>query len=195
MADEYQRSDEGGPYRLLGLRNRNQAFNPQTRPNLYYPLYVDPGTGRVPPPVQTSSRWRSVRMLRTARRLAGPGRDRVSADNALLVAERSGAEWRVSRKDYLYGADGAVAKTLVKSMWLEAEFSNDYGRKAVKDLFGEAIMDFPKSPQFMKRIIDIAAGQRQPHPRLLCWQFIHGARGDAGQRGGRGPLPLRDGSA
>lgn len=160
MADEYQRSDEGGPYRLLGLRNRNQAFNPQTRPNLYYPLYVDPGTGRVsssrsdeftvevrpdaPDGTQTCWTW---------------GRDRVRTDNALLVAERSGADWRVFRKDYLYGADGAVAKTLVKSMWLDAEFSNDYGRKAVKDLFGEAVMDFPKSPQFMKRIIDIAAGQ------------------------------------
>jgi adenine-specific DNA-methyltransferase len=36
MVDEYNREDEQGKYRPIGLRNRNQAFNPQTRPNLYY---------------------------------------------------------------------------------------------------------------------------------------------------------------
>lgn len=160
MADEYQRSDAGGPYRLLGLRNRNQAFNPQTRPNLYFPLYVEPSTGRVsadrtaeydvevlpdaPDGTQTCWTW---------------GRDRVVRDNALLTAEMTGTEWRIFRKDYLYGTDGEVAKTLVKSVWLDREFTNDYGRKAVKDLFGDAVMDFPKSPQLMKRLLDIATGQ------------------------------------
>lgn len=42
MVDEYNKEDERGKYRLIGLRNRNQAFNPITRPNLYYPLYVNP---------------------------------------------------------------------------------------------------------------------------------------------------------
>ena len=45
MADEYQRSDERGRHRLLGLRNRNQAFNPQTRLNLF--PFVALSTGRV----------------------------------------------------------------------------------------------------------------------------------------------------
>jgi adenine-specific DNA-methyltransferase len=143
MADEYQRSDERGPFRLLGLRNRNQAFNPQTRPNLYYPLYVSPSNGRVstvkgpefsievypdaPDGTQTCWTW---------------GRERVATDNALLVAEMTGDQWRIHRRDYLYGDDGEVAKTLVKSIWLDAEFSNDYGRKAVKELFGQAVMAF-----------------------------------------------------
>ena len=38
MVDEYNKEDENGKYRAIGLRNRNQAFNPITRPNLYYPL-------------------------------------------------------------------------------------------------------------------------------------------------------------
>lgn len=159
MADEYQRSDEGGPFRLLGLRNRNQAFNPQTRPNLYYPLYVSPESGGVsttsggeftveiypdaPDGTQTCWTW---------------GRERVINDNDLLLAEKSGVEWRIHRKDYLYGDNGQIAKTLVKSLWLEPEFSNDYGRKAVKDLFGRAVMDFPKSLQLMRRLIEIGCG-------------------------------------
>jgi len=158
MADEYQRSDERGLYRLLGLRNRNQAFNPTTRPNLYYPLYVSNADGRVsatrdsrfvdevypdaPDGTQTCWTW---------------GKDRVAADNDLLVAERTGDEWRVFRKDYLYAADGEVAKTLVKSAWLDPEFNNDYGRKAVKEVFNAPVMDFPKSPFLIKRLIDIGA--------------------------------------
>jgi len=39
MIEEYNKTDEQGSFRLLGLRNRNQAFNPTTRPKLYYPLY------------------------------------------------------------------------------------------------------------------------------------------------------------
>ncbi|SQI28566.1 putative methyltransferase [Rhodococcus coprophilus] len=171
MADEYQRSDDGGPFRLLGLRNRNQAFNPQTRPNLYFPLYVEPSTGRVsteltaefhvevfpdaPDGTQTCWTW---------------GRERILRDNALLTAETTGAEWRIFRKDYLYGVDGKVAKTLVKSVWLDGEFTNDYGRKAVKDLFGGAVMDFPKSPQLMKRLLEIAAG-----PECIILDFFAGS--------------------
>lgn len=158
MAEEYQRSDDRGPYRLLGLRNRNQAFNPNTRPNLYYPLYVSESDGRVsatrdsrfvaevhpdaPDGTQTCWTW---------------GRQRVAADNDLLTAERAGDEWRVFRKDYLYGADGETAKTLVKSAWLDPEFSNDYGRKAVKEQFNAPVMDFPKSPFLIKRLIEIGA--------------------------------------
>ena len=44
MIEEYKHSDKFGKFRLLGLRNRNQAFNPTTRPDLYYPLYVNPYT-------------------------------------------------------------------------------------------------------------------------------------------------------
>lgn len=47
MLEEYNKEDENGKYRLIGLRNRNQAFNPTTRPSLYYPLYVNPNNGNV----------------------------------------------------------------------------------------------------------------------------------------------------
>ena len=159
MADEYDRSDSRGKFRLLGLRNRNQAFNPDTRPNLYYPLYVAPKDGSVscradavfsdevwpdaPDGTKTCWTW---------------GKDRVTADGDLLTAEKTNGEWRIYRKDYLHGADGAVAKTLVKSLWLEPEFNNDQGRRVIKELFGSAVMDFPKSTDLLMRIVEIACG-------------------------------------
>jgi adenine-specific DNA-methyltransferase len=154
MIEEYNREDEKGKYRLLGLRNRNQAFNPETRPNLYYPLYVNQSNGCVsissdgvytdevwpdtPDGVKTCWTW---------------GKEKVVVENKFLIAEKSGAEWRVYRKDYLVGDSGALATTLVKSLWTDKEISNDVGRKAIKDLFDNSVMDFPKSPELLKILL------------------------------------------
>ena len=157
MIEEYDHSDSHGPYRLIGLRNRNQAFNPITRPTLYYPLFVSSKTGDVslrpgepfdvkvypdaPNGTQTCWTW---------------SREKVASNHDLLTATSSTAGWRIYRKDYLYNSDGNAAKTLVKSVWLDKEFSNDSGRRSIKELFGEAVMDFPKSTALMSRIIEIA---------------------------------------
>lgn len=160
MLEEYDKEDQRGKYRELGLRNRNQAFNPITRPNLYFPLYVEPSTGRVsrkktpqftaevlpitPDGVKTCWTW---------------GREKIDADNDLLTASAmSDGSWRVFRKDYLNGEDGEVASTLAKSIWLDKEFNNDYGRKSIKELLGVPVMDFPKSPFLIQRIVSIASG-------------------------------------
>ena len=158
MVDEYNKKDDRGPYRLLGLRNRNQSFNPVTRPKLYYPLYVNEGTGEVslnksglyaaevwpdaPDGTKTCWTW---------------GKEKVAKEGSLLCAERTGDEWRIYRKDYLHGDDGEVARTLVKSLWTDKEITNDYGRKAIKDLFGAAIMDFPKSPDLMAKLVKMGS--------------------------------------
>lgn len=157
MVDEYNLNDpQKGKYRLLGLRNRNQAFNPITRPNLYFPLFVDPLTKKVssiqneiftdivypdtPEGVKTCWTW---------------GKDKIIKENDLLCAEKTGNEWRIYRKDYLIKSDGEMATTLPKSIWTDAELNNDYGKRAIKELFDKNIMDFPKSPEFIKKIISI----------------------------------------
>jgi adenine-specific DNA-methyltransferase len=159
MADEYNRNDSDGAFRLLGLRNRNQAFNPTTRPNLYYPLYVCPKNGLIslindelftdevwpdtPDGIKTCWTW---------------GREKVSKEGSLLLAEKSGGEWRIFRKDYL-NKNGEVTKTMAKSLWAEKEITNDYGRSSVKDLFGKAVMDFPKSPALLERLVKIGSNE------------------------------------
>lgn len=156
MVDEYNREDERGKYRLLGLRNRNQSFNPTTRPKLYYPLFVNPKDGSVslirddtftdevwpdaPDGTKTCWTW---------------GKEKVTNESILLTAEKTADEWRIYRKDYLVGADGELAKTLVKSVWMTKEITNDQGRKVIKDLFGSAVMDFPKSTELLKTLIQI----------------------------------------
>lgn len=158
MVDEYNKEDERGKYRLIGLRNRNQAFNPITRPNLYYPLYVNPSNKKVstkadseftdevwpdtPDGIKTCWTWMSKK---------------VDEENNLITAELSRGEWRIFRKDYLISEDGKAATTLIKSIWTENIINNDYGKKSIKELFGSNVMSFPKPPELIKRMIAIGS--------------------------------------
>lgn len=175
MVDEYDKKDEKGQYRLLGLRNRNQAFNPTTRPKLYYPLYVDKETSAVslgkdanfqievwpdaPNGVKTCWTW---------------GKEKVLKEGSLLCAQPTGDEWRIYRKDYLHGENGEVATTLVKSLWIDKEITNDYGRKAIKDLFGSSVMDFPKSTELIAKLVKIGS-----HPNSIVMDFFSGSSSTA----------------
>ena len=160
MVDEYNKTDERGAYRLIGLRNRNQAFNPVTRPNLYYPLYVNPCT-RAVSTVKTDSFTDEVFPdtpdgIKTCWTRM---KKKVESENNLITAERTGSEWRIYRKDYLISEDGTTATTLVKSLWTENTINNDYGKKAIKELFGANVMSFPKPPELIKRMASIGSHQ------------------------------------
>lgn len=159
MLAEYDKEDQHGKYRELGLRNRNRAFTPRTRPNLFFPLFVDPKTGRV-------SLERDELYTDEVLPIASDGvetcwtwsREKVSIDKSILVASRvDDGSWRVFRKDYLEDEESGVATTLVKSLWLDKQFNNDYGRKSVKELFGSPVLEFPKSPFLIQRIVSIGS--------------------------------------
>lgn len=171
MVDEYDKEDSRGKYRTIGLRNRNQSFNPSTRPNLYYPLFVNPKDGSVsvegseshsikvypdaPDGTQTCWTWM---------------KSKVASERDLIIAEKTSGGWRIFRKDYLLSDDGTMATTLVKSLWADNTINNDYGKKAIKDLFGANIMSFPKSPDLIKKLLLIGS-----HKDSLVVDFFSGS--------------------
>jgi adenine-specific DNA-methyltransferase len=173
MLDEYNRDDEdgNGPYRLIGLRNRNQAFNPDTRPKLYYPLFVNPANGKVSPrkdgehtvevlpetpdEVKTCWTW---------------NKSKVENENDLILAEKSNDGWRIFRKDFLINEDGLATKTLPKSIWIDKEINNDYGKQSIKDLFDKNIMSFPKSPFLLQKLLKFGS-----HKDSLVLDFFSGS--------------------
>ena len=158
MLSEYNRKDQKGSYRPIGLRNRNQNFNPTTRPNLYFSLWIDPETGKV-------STVKSESYCVERLPLAGDGsptcwtwsKDKIDNENDYLFAEETSDGWRVYRKDYL--DEGTAAYTMAKSLQIDGEFNNDYGKKRIKELFGSNVMSFPKSPFLMERIVEIGSNQ------------------------------------
>jgi adenine-specific DNA-methyltransferase len=155
MESEYNRKDENGPYRILGLRNRNQSFNPQTRPKLYYPLYVNPVDSSVSLSMDNSFTKEVLPITSEGIMTCWTwGKEKVKKENHLLIGSIVNGEWQVFRKDYLYDAEGKKALTLIKSLWTDKEINNDYGKKSIKTLFGNNVMDFPKSPEFIYKLIE-----------------------------------------
>nr|WP_236579202.1 site-specific DNA-methyltransferase [Hydrogenimonas urashimensis] len=159
MIEEYNRKDNRGKYRILGLRNRNQSFNPTTRPNLYFPLYVNPKTHEIS--LEKSKDFTDEVWPDTTDGIKTCwtwGKEKIIAENDLLIAEKIGSEWRVYRKDYLYDKSGNSATTLPKSLWIDKEINNDYGKKSIKELMGKTVMDFPKSVILIKKLIETGSG-------------------------------------
>lgn len=160
MVTDYDKNDGRGQYREIGLRNRNPAFNRKTRPKLFYPLFIDPDSGRV-----ALKKTKAFSVEVTPKNSKGEdscwtwGKDKILKDGEILGARKTrGGSWRVFRKDYLISEDGSTATTLPKALWTDKELNNDYGKKAIQDLFdGENLFDFPKSPALIEKLVLIGS--------------------------------------
>lgn len=154
---EYKDHDEKGIFRLLELRNRNPVFNRANRPNLFFPFFSGPEGGSVT--LEPDSDHTIEIYPRNSRGEDGCwtwSKAKAQAQRDKLVARRvrTGA-WRVFRKDYLHGEDGAVATTKAKSIWIDKEINNENGKELVGHLFGKAVFDFPKPVALIEHCVEI----------------------------------------
>ena len=112
MASEYKLSDGNGAYRLLGLRMRGGFWRRSERPNLFFPIYVNPSNCSVSleksnvyceeaVPIQPSTmedgtwRW---------------SKEKVQTDSELLIGKLvkrgDSFSWDIYQKDYLDRGSG-----------------------------------------------------------------------------------------
>lgn len=155
---EYKNIDEKGRrYRLLELRNRNPMFNRKNRPNLFYPIYANPKTLEVS--LKRDKEFNIEVFPRNIRREDGCwtwSREKVDQNLKILVAKKvSSGAWRIHRKDYLIKEGGGTASTKEKSVWIEKNINNENGKEMVRNLFGTHVYDFPKSVDYIKKMIEL----------------------------------------
>lgn len=151
----FPHQDGAGRYRELPLRNTNKKFNPSTRPNLYYPLYVTPSTGRV---------WVEKRKGRMEvfpvfgsgkpavwRWSKGKSRSESTQLHGRIVKGTQGPRWDVFQKDYLFPG----RKKKLSSVWLADEIgSTDDAARELKARGAERF-DTPKPLKLMERIVSM----------------------------------------
>ena len=153
---EYNKQDDGGSYRLLRLRNTGvQFFNRETRPNLFFPIYVDPRTGdtSLAPNINFS-----VEVLPTTDDgVEGCwtwGKDKINKNPGLIVGQKvRGGKWRIYRKDYLKGES---LLTLPKSLLTGTEVNHEVGKEMLTKLFSAAPFEYPKSTELIANLVRIA---------------------------------------
>ena len=157
---EFNEVDENGrKYRCLGLRKRGGAWRKEDRPNMFYPIYINPENGKCSLD-KTSEYTVEVIPKRPTGELSRWtwGKEKFVNEHSLLIGRkvnRSGEtdSWDVFRKDYIDSEDGEEKTTKVKTMWLEKETNYQNAKNEIKALFGNSeVFDFPKPTYIMHQL-------------------------------------------
>ncbi|MBC7085948.1 MAG: site-specific DNA-methyltransferase [Methanomethylovorans sp.] len=152
---EYNKKDEIGIYRELGLRKRGAGSRRQDAPNQYFPIYYNPITKQIDIEKKSDDFIEILPKLSDG----SDGRWRWSKSsvyekrNELLVrlVNRQGSkEYDVFQKDY-YSKD-KIAK--IKSIFYEKEVNYENGTEELKSLYNNnKFFDFPKPPEMIIKLM------------------------------------------
>ncbi|AHK16488.1 site-specific DNA-methyltransferase [Thalassolituus oleivorans] len=151
---DYNKQDEFGKYRVDGLFRKKGAASLRTdRPNMFYPLYFDPISGKVS--TDSTDDWQAVYPVDSKgierRWLWGPETARERSWQ--LYASKRGV---VYVKNYA-GNDTVEKRTKVRTIWTDTNFYTERATNEITKLFGVKIFDTPKPLEFIKKIVDLSA--------------------------------------
>lgn len=153
----YNEIDELGQFRWLELRNRNPKFNAKNRPNLFFPIYANPVTYEVS--LTEKEDWIKVEPLdsKGTEDCWTWGKEKVRNNLKFLRAKKTkNMNWIIQRKDYLHKEDGTIKLKKPFSVWDEREMNTEKGTEILRHQFGYLPFDFPKSPFFIQKIVEIS---------------------------------------
>ncbi len=155
-------SDSIGPFDLWELRNRNPKFGRFNRPNLFFPIYVQPtsvdecGYSRVS---LSASAPGSVKVLplnsdgeESCWRWGTDkiGKCDLTAKSPILVArKRRDGVWNIYEKS-------RKSTTRVKSIWADTEFMNEQGTIELGRMQMGDVFDHPKPVALVRRCVFLA---------------------------------------
>lgn len=185
---QYKYKDsENYKYALRDLRKRGRPDRREDRPNMYFPIYYNEESK-----VCSLERLSDEDVEITPKRGDGSdgrwrwGKDRVEANLAILEPKFSTRKnrWDVDHRVYLElnrfpdvddeeadDDDELFQRTSKsKSFWTGGEISTDVGRREFKAIFPELDFDYPKSPYFLKRIVQMGVSDGE-----ICLDFFAGS--------------------
>ena len=172
--DEYKYEDEDGKYRLIELRKRGGADTRKERPNMFYPIYVDPITGNI-------SLYKSDIFCQKALPVKSndvEGRWRWGLDttknriNLLKGQKVKGSDkYNIYEKNYLE-SEGVIKRLKPKSVMSGSDYSTDLATKQYRSLLPQAHFDNPKPVPMIRDLITYATS---PDSNSICLDFFAGS--------------------
>ena len=159
MENEYKYEDNVGKYRLLGLRMRGGFWRRSERPNLFFPIYVNPDDCTVSLE-KTNSYCEEAIPVQPSTMEDGTWRwskERIQTDKHLLIGrkvKRGDVEaWDIYQKDYFMRDGGR--RTKAKSIWDSSEINYQNGATEIKKLFGTSVFDYSKPVFLLSQVIEM----------------------------------------
>jgi adenine-specific DNA-methyltransferase len=154
----FKYTDEIGPFNLYPLYNGNVAFNPKTRPNLYYPFYLNPdkkvGNEFYEIGIDEQSGWVKVYPVVSRKdgiqRVWRWGRDKSRNDlNKEIVGYKTEeGEFRIVQKTRHTGK-------VIRSLQIDKDISTRRGTGEVEKIFNGKLFPFPKPVELIKRFASV----------------------------------------
>ena len=151
---EYKYEDEIGRYRLLGLRQRGVASLREDRPEMFFPIWVNPEDSSIS--LTYVEDWEEVIPKKSDGREGRWmwGKQKCINESNRLVARlvSTRREFDIFVKDYL-NKDGEQRTRKYKTIWSDKILNNQIGTQEVKAILGGDYMSCPKSTEYIKTII------------------------------------------
>ena len=150
----YNKKDEKGKYREIGLRKRGSDSRREDSPTLFFPIYYNPITEDISlnnkedyieiiPKLEDGSlgrwRWSKAKII-------------TDIDQLLCrkVKRNNGYEYDIFQKDYLDESN----RVKHKDFWIEKEINYDRSSEEIRDIFDDKIFDYAKPLYLINKIIN-----------------------------------------
>ena len=153
---DYPHNDDDGFYRELELRNTHREFGKHNRPNLFYPVFVNPKQGIV-------SLTKSEEFFIEVIPLWDDdyegcwtwNKTKTQLQIDLLTSRKIKDRWKIYRKAYSTDSKGENVSKKLKTIWLHKDFHTEKGQKTIDLIIGEGKFKAPKPVGYIKTIIDL----------------------------------------
>lgn len=155
----FKYKDDQGEFNLYPLYNGNVAFNPDTRPNLFYPFYLNPlkqdENGFFEISVDKIERWEEVYPVVSQKDSIqrvwrwGKPKSRENINKEIVGYKSEIGEFRIVQKTRLTGK-------LIRSLQLDTAISSRRGTAEIQELFDRKVFTFPKPIELIKRFIQVS---------------------------------------
>ena len=155
---KFDYKDELGEFIIYPLYIGNVAFNPQTRPNLFYPFYLNPNHKLdndfyeigLEPKEGWVEVWPVISQKDGIQRVWRWGKEekaRKNLNKEIVGYKNREGEYRIVQK---YRSD----KKTIRSLLLDKSFSSRRGTAEVQELFGRKVFSFPKPIELLKQFTE-----------------------------------------
>lgn len=150
-------SDEVGGFDIYPLYNGNVAFNPKTRPNLYYPFYLNPNktldNGFFEIGLEPQEGWIEVWPVVSKKegiprvwRWGKEEKSRPNLNKEIVGYLNEDGEYRIVQKY-------RKKEKTIRSLMLDKSFSSRRGTSEIDSLFGKKVFTFPKPTELIKQFV------------------------------------------
>lgn len=155
---DYKLLDNNGRYRLLELRNTHREFNKENRPNLFYPLFINPANNNVSLSKTDEFTVECFPIWNDGYEGCWTwGKELSLQDLHLLEGKKKNGDWKIYRKSYAQKQDGEKATKKLFTILNDSRFYTEKGQLVFGEIFpGLNKNDFPqpKSVDFVKELIN-----------------------------------------